>query len=166
MSVEPAAFMLDTNVFSRVLDGVLTLPSKDGRRFLVTGVQADECRATPCATRRAGLLQAIEEIAPELCLASTFCFDIEGSGFGQAEWNDGTGRFDAMLGRLKHIDRKPQRQHLNQIRDVAIAETAMKLGATLVSDDEKLRQVVLEFGGAAVSSAHLAAKTASTPTGR
>ncbi len=41
-------------------------------------------------------------------------------------------------------------------RDIVIAETAIKLGAVLVSDDAKLRQVVVEFGGAALSSAHLA----------
>lgn len=32
----------------------------------------------------------------------------------------------------------------------------MKLNATLVTDDEKLRQVVSEFGGKAVPSANLA----------
>ena len=158
MITEPQAFMLDTNVFSRVLDGVLPLPAKTGRRFLVTGVQADECRSTPCSTRRAGLLRTIEEIAPELCLASSFCLDIEGAGADQAEWNDGTGRFETMLARLKVIDKKQktEAQHLNQIRDIVIAETAIKLGATLVTDDEKLRQVVVEFGGRAMRSAGLA----------
>ena len=61
-----------------------------------------------------------------------------------------------MLSRLKVIDRKPRRQHLNQIRDIVIAETAIKLNAILVSDDEKLRQVVSEFGGTALPSARLA----------
>lgn len=42
------------------------------------------------------------------------------------------------------------------IWDIVIAETAIKLGAVLVSDDAKLRQVVVEFSGAAVPSAHLA----------
>ncbi|MDP4026982.1 hypothetical protein Q8W71_30800 [Methylobacterium sp. NEAU 140] len=155
MSEPSPAFMLDTNVFSRVVDGVIPVPAAAGRRLLVTGVQADECRATPCPARRAELLRAIEELAPELCLASTFCLGIEGAGFGQAEWNDGSGRFDAMLTRLKAIDRKPPRQHVNQIRDIVIAETALKLGATLVSDDGALRQIVLEFGGTADPSSHL-----------
>ena len=158
MTTKPQAFMLDTNVFSRVLDGVLSLPAKTGRHFLVTGVQADECRSTPCPTRRAGLLKAIEEIAPKLCLASSFCLGIEGAGFGQAEWNDGSGKFEGMLARLKVLDKKQktEAQHLNQIRDIVIAETAIKLGATLVTDDEKLRQVMVEFGGNAVLSAYLA----------
>ena len=158
MTTEPQAFMLDTNVFSRVLDGVLSLPARGERRFLVTGVQADECRSTPRPTRRAGLLRTIEEIAPELCLASSFCFDIEGAGFDQAEWNDGSGKFEGMLARLKGLDKKQKTkaQNLNQIRDIVIAETAIKLGVVLVSDDAKLRQVMVEFGGGVVPSAHLA----------
>lgn len=158
MTIEPQAFMLDTNVFTRVLDSVLSLPANTGRRFLVTGVQADECRSTPCPVRRAGLLRTIEVIAPEVCLASSFCFGIEGAGWDQAEWNDGSGKFEGMLARLKALDKKQktEAQHLNQIRDIVIAETAIKLGAVLVSDDAKLRQVVVEFGGAAVPSAHLA----------
>ena len=158
MTTEPQVFMLDTNVFARVLDGVLSLPARAERRFLVTGVQADECRSTPCPTRRAGLLQAIEEIAPELCLASSFCFGIEGAGFDQADWNDGSGKFEGMLARLKALDKKQktEAQSLNQIRDIVVAETAVKLGAVLVSDDAKLRQVMVEFGGTAVPSAGLA----------
>lgn len=156
MAAEPKAFMLDSNVFSRVCNGVLPLPAKDGRRFLVTGIQAAECRRTPCPDRRAALLQAIEEVDPELCAAASFCWDVEGAGWDQASWNDGTGRFETMLGRLKALDKKPARQHLNQIRDIVIAETALKLGATLVTDDERLRQVVEEFGGTAVPSAALA----------
>ncbi|TXM97282.1 hypothetical protein FV242_31930 [Methylobacterium sp. WL64] len=150
------AFMLDTNVFSRVLDGVLPVPNKAGRRFLVLGVQADECQATRAPARRAGLLRVMEEVAPGLCAATSFCIGIEGAGLGQAHWNDGTGRFNVMLARLKALDPKPPRKDANQIRDIVIAETALKLGATLVSDDVALRAVMTEFGGIAVASAHLA----------
>lgn len=147
--------MLDTNVFSRVLDGVLPVTRKAGRRFLVLGVQADECKATRDPARRAGLLRAMEEVAPKLCAAASFCFGIEGAGFGQAHWNDGTSRFDVMLSRLKVLDPKPPKKDANQIRDIVIAETALKLGATLVSDDVALRAVMTEFGGVAVASGHL-----------
>jgi hypothetical protein len=42
-----------------------------------------------------------------LCLASSFCLDTEGAGSDQAEWwNDGSGRFEAMLARLKALDKK------------------------------------------------------------
>jgi predicted nucleic acid-binding protein len=156
MTSETEAFMLDSNVFSRVLDGVLPLPGKAGRRFLVIGVQADECRATRCPTRRAGLLRVLEEVAPELCLAASFCADIEGAGADQAEINDGSGRFEAMLARLRVLDPKLPKKDANQIRDTVIAETALKLGATLVSDDARLRQVIEEFGGTAEPSMTLA----------
>lgn len=156
MSAEPGAFMLDSNVFSRVCDGALSLPSQNGRRLLVTGVQAAECKATRDPGRRAALLRVIKEIAPELCLAASFCLDIDGAGFGQSEWGDNTGRFEAMLARLKVLDPKPPKKDLNQIRDIVIAETALKLGATLVTDDSGLQQVVKEFGGTAVPSAALA----------
>ena len=150
--------MLDTHLFDRVLDGEIARASLTGRKLLVTGVQAAELRAIPDTKqqRRAELLQVFEEIAPELCLASSACWGVDGAGFGQAGWNDGTGRFNEMLARLKDIDHKPPHKHLNQTRDIVIAETAMKLNATLVSDDEKLRQVVLEFGGKAVPSANVA----------
>lgn len=149
------ASMLDTNVFSAVLNGKLPLASLAGRKVLVTGIQTDECRATPNEARRTALLKIIEEIAPELCLASSLCFDIEGAGFNQATWNDGTGNFQKMLERLKALDKKPKSkaQHLNQLRDVLIAETAIKHGATLVTDDCKLAVVVLEFGGRVMTSA-------------
>ncbi|MCJ2092048.1 hypothetical protein MKK67_05950 [Methylobacterium sp. J-072] len=156
MSADPEAFMLDTNVFSRVCDGVLPVPSKAGRRFLVLGVQTDECRATRDPSRRATLLRAVEEVDPDLVPAASFCFGIEGAGWDQANWNDGTGRFEAMLARLKVVDPKSPKKELNQIRDIVIAETALKLGATLVSDDVALRAVMTEFGGIAVASAHLA----------
>lgn len=157
MSDHSETLMLDTHLFDRVLDGEVLRASLVGRKIFVTGVQTAELRAMPDTKqqRRAELLQVVEEVSPELRLASSLCFDIDGAGFGQAEWNDCTGRFDAMLARLKDIDHKPPRQHLNQIRDIIIAETAIKLGATLVSDDAKLREVVEEFGGKAVSSSYL-----------
>lgn len=160
--------MLDTHVFDRVLDGRVPRAWLEDRRLMVTGVQAAELRAVPDVPderrqRREDLLRVMEEIAPELCVASTFCWGIDGAGFDQAEWNDGSGRFDAMLSRLKSIGRKPKSQDANQIRDIVIAETALKLGATLVTDDAALGQVVGEFGGKAISSAALTREVESSP---
>ena len=50
---------------------------------------------------------------------STFAFDVEGAGFDEACFNDGSGNFESMLRRLKQVDA------LNQVRDVLIAETAV-----------------------------------------
>jgi hypothetical protein len=141
--------MLDTNVFNHVLDGRISLSSLEGRRLLVTGVQVSELRATRSTDKRAALLATFEEIQPTQALAESFCWGIEGAGFDQANWNDGSGNFDKMLARLQHLDTKTK-EKLNQVRDILIAETAIKSGAILVSGDSNLRQVVSEFGGDAI----------------
>jgi hypothetical protein len=80
---------------------------------------------------------------------SSFAFDIEGAGFDEACWNDGSRHYESMLQRLKELDPN-SKSFLNQTRDILIAETAIKNGATLVSGDKNLRQVVSEFGGRAI----------------
>ncbi|HEY2915324.1 MAG TPA: hypothetical protein VGK21_18310 [Candidatus Angelobacter sp.] len=148
MTAANQGLMLDTTFFNHVLDGKILPESFVGRRLLVIGVQADELRATRNTIRRADLLAVYEEICPMSVLASSFTFDIEGAGFGQACWNDG-GNFEKMLARLQQLDPKNKKLP-GQLRDILIAETAIKNGATLVSGDSNLRQVVSEFGGHAI----------------
>jgi hypothetical protein len=142
--------MLDTHVFDRVLDGRITASSLKGRRVLVTGIQRDELSKAK-DPRRADLLAVFRKINPEISLASSFAFDIEGAGFGQAHFNDGNGNFERMRQRLQQLDPR-NKKRLNQERDILIAETAIKNGAVLVSDDRNLRRVVTEFGGSAIET--------------
>jgi hypothetical protein len=150
MAAVHQTYMLDTNVFNDVLDRKISSASFAGYRLLVIGVQADELRTTPNAQKQENLLAVFEEINPKVTLASSFALDIEGAGFDQAYWNDGSGNFGQMLNRLQQLDRKNKNRNLNQLRDILIAETAIKNGATLVSRDSNLRQVVSEFGGRAI----------------
>jgi predicted nucleic acid-binding protein len=154
MTAAHQAYILDTTVFNAVLDGKALPASLTNRRLLVTGIQANELRATGKAERRAALLAVYEEIDPTSVPASSFAFDIEGAGFDQAYWNDGSGNFEKMLARLQQLDTKDKSAN-NQVRDILIAETAIKNGATLVSGDSNLRQVVSEFGGNAIDLANL-----------
>lgn len=85
------AYMLDTNVFNRVRERKISLAPTPLRRLVVIGVQAAELKATKDLKARAALLAAFEEVNPELTFASSFSWDIEGAGFGQACWNDGSG---------------------------------------------------------------------------
>jgi predicted nucleic acid-binding protein len=147
-------YMLDTNVFNDVLDGKILPTLLAGHLLFVTGVQASELQATKKTERRESLLTIFKDIAPTSLLASSFAFDIEGAGFDQAYWNDGSGNFDKMLARLRTLDHK-NKECLNQSRDILIAETAIKNGAILVSGDHNLRQVVSEFGGRAISLSDL-----------
>ena len=138
MTATAHAYMLDTNVFDRVLDGKISLSSFGGRRLLATGIQRDELSKAK-EPRRTALLATFEAINPEVALASSFAFDIEGAGFNQAYWNDGSGNFEKMRKRLQELDPKAKK-FLNQERDILIAETAIKNEATLVSDDRNLRK--------------------------
>jgi predicted nucleic acid-binding protein len=152
------AYMLDTNIFNALLKRDISAAVFAGRRLLVIGVQADELNATRDTQKREKLLNVFEEVNPKVVLASSFAFGIEGAGFGQAEWNDGSGLFEKMRDRLRQLDKEsgkknkdPLKQALNQERDILIAETAIKNHATLVSGDENLRKVVSEFGGHAIT---------------
>jgi hypothetical protein len=154
------AYMFDTNAFNDVLDEKIPLSALAGKRILATRVQKDELSNAKKLPRREALLGIFATVAPEILPGASFLLDIEGAGLDQAEWNDGSGNFDKMLNRLQELDathkRKKNRDEeeltRNQLRDVSIAETAIKNAAVLVSGDFNLRQVVSEFGGRAVSS--------------
>jgi predicted nucleic acid-binding protein len=141
-------YMLDTNVFNDLFDEKISPASLGSRRWLVTGIQLNELGNTKNSERRAELLAMFEEVDPATVLSSSFAFGIEGAGFCQASWNDGSGKVKHMLQRLRELDAaKHKKRGLNQDRDVIIAETAIKNDAILVSRDENLRKVVTEFGG-------------------
>jgi predicted nucleic acid-binding protein len=142
-------YMLDTNVFNDLLDQKISPSLFVGYDVIATGVQLDELKATRRDERRTSLITVFNDVAPVTTPASSFALDIEGAGFGQAYWNDQTGRFEDMLASLQASDGKDKGK--NQLRDILIAETAIKNGATLVTRDSNLRKVVVEFGGRAVS---------------
>jgi predicted nucleic acid-binding protein len=138
-------YMLDTNVFNDLLDQKISPSLFAGHDVISTGIQLDELKATQRDERRASLIKVFNGLAPVQTPASSFALDIEGAGFGQAYWNDQTGRFEDMLASLQAKDGKDKGK--NQLRDILIAETAIKNGATLVTRDSNLRKVVAEFGG-------------------
>lgn len=118
----------------------------------MTGIQPNELRATRNPERRAALLAVYEEISPTPVPASSFAFDIAGAGFDQAYGNDGSGNVEKMLARLQVLDKRAgkKKSDSNQVRDILIAETAIKNAATLITGDSNLRTVVSEFGGQAI----------------
>jgi hypothetical protein len=63
-----------------------------------------------------------------------------------------------MLERLTQLDAAEDKKHRdpkNRIRDVLIGHTAIRINATLISDDPQLRQLFSEFGGRAISTSDL-----------
>jgi predicted nucleic acid-binding protein len=142
-------YMLDTNVFNDLLDQKISPSLFAGYDVIATGIQLDELKATRRDERRASLIKVFNGVAPVHPPPSSFALDIEGAGLDQAYWNDQTGIFGAMLASLQARDGKDKGK--NQVRDILIAETAIKHGATLITRDSNLRKVVAEFGGRTVS---------------
>jgi predicted nucleic acid-binding protein len=147
------AYMLDTNVFNGLVRGDYSLSIFSNHRLVATGIQRDELNNTPDAEKRARLLGRFDSIRPDVLPAASFAFGIEGAGWDQAMWKDGSGNIDRMRHRRQQLDRRPR--PLNQERDILIAETAIKAGAVLVTGDANLRRVTEEFGGQALNPAAL-----------
>ncbi|MBY6243959.1 type II toxin-antitoxin system VapC family toxin [Methylosinus sp. Sm6] len=149
-------YMLDSNLFDRLIDGKVVIPPNRVVHLLATGVQLDELRKCPDLARREQLLALFDEIIPSLTPTSSFAFDIAGAGWGEAPWNDGSGNYEKMLARLQKLDeekgKKPGGDGLGQHRDILIAETAIKNQATLVTDDGPLLKLFAEFGERAINA--------------
>jgi hypothetical protein len=153
---DPVAYMLDTNVFNAAADGQIPVETFVGRKMLATNVQVAEVSATRSDERRARLLDTFTKLDPASVPASSMVWGLAGAGWDQANWNDRSGAFEKMLVRLKELDaqaKKKPSDPRNQLGDIVIAETALKLGATLVTDDANLRQTLIESGGRAISRA-------------
>ena len=157
MTAAPA-YMFDTNIFNDLLDDKFSLLIFGSHRLVATGIQRDEISKTKTDARRVELLKRFDIIDPCIERVASFAFDIEGAGFDQADWNDGTGSFECMLQCFHELGRGKKKRHrdpLNPVRDTLIAETAIKVQAVLVSGDCNLRAVMVEFGGQAVDPATL-----------
>jgi hypothetical protein len=144
-------YMLDTTVFNAVVKARLPLSALAGRRLFATHVQLDELENTSCEQLRARLRAAFEEIAAERLPTESAVWDV--SKWDQAKWPAEDGNFEKMLARLEELDGK--KRHPNQLRDILIAETAIKNSLTLVSGDPNLRTVTTEFGGRVIEMGSL-----------
>jgi hypothetical protein len=151
-SVRPTTSAPETFKLSRLhnwpMRSPLPLSAISGQRLFATHVQLDEIDKTPCERTRAQLRVAFEEIAAENLPTESAVWDV--SRWNQAKWPAGDSLFKAMLACLKALDKAGEKRHLNQLRDILIAETAIRNGLILVSGDPKLRTVAIKCGGRAI----------------
>jgi predicted nucleic acid-binding protein len=160
---EPTRYLLDTNALSNVFEGGLAVDEFRSLSLIVTHVPADELRATRDATKAKGLLAVFEQIGPEETPTRSAVWGV--SRWDKANWPDEDGMFDRMLARLGELDAasgKKPKNPANQPRDILTAETAVKNGLTLVTDDGNLRTVTVEFGGNVIRLAELHEKARRT----
>jgi len=131
-------YILDTNVFNHVLDGKISPEELQGHELFATHVQRDELEQTNSSERRIKLLSVFKYVAPNLIPTKSAGWGV--SRWGQCEWSDNDGVYEAILDRVKHLDEMSKKTKLpeNQSRDALIAETAIKAGLTLVTNDKNL----------------------------
>lgn len=138
-------FMLDTNLFNRLVEN--GMPSK----FLptptyVTHIQRDELEKTKDPVKRAMLLTSLQQARAHSVATESAAWNI--SRWDEAKWGEEDGLFERMLEALGALNRNKH----NNTQDILIAETALRNGYTLVTDDQDLAAVMRQFGGRAISS--------------
>lgn len=167
------ACMFDTNVFNRILDGVISLQTLTGRVIAyATHIQRDEINNTTNRERRAALAQVFGDVVAESLPTDSLVLGVSRLGearlggerlvptesavwgvskYGQAKYAAEDNLYSALQGRLDSINgNKP-----NNLHDALIAETSIKGNYVLVTDDTDLAAVTKEYGGQCLSVAEL-----------
>ena len=164
MSETPLKCMFDTVVFNRILDGQLSLASL-GQHVVAyaTHVQRDELQNTTDDVRRADLMQVFHEVVTEAVHTTSFVLDASKldeaklkermvptasmvwgtSKWGQAKWTDAAESLYPML--RSDLDRLEVKA--NNVQDALIADTAIRSGYVLITDDGNLATVTKHYGG-------------------
>lgn len=152
-------YMLDTNVFNRVLDGKVSLGGLEGKALVATHIQRDELDRCSDETRRSQLLHIFVAVINALSADPSSPADPGGfvptesaawdvSRWDQAKW----GAEDELFGALRADLDARNKGKPNNVEDILIAETAMRNGWVLVTDDRDLVATVTKHGGACANS--------------
>src|SRR5437764_3575657 len=142
------AYMLDTNVFNKVLDEQISIDAFRGLRLVATHVQLDELLATKNSARAAELRRTFEKINPTMDNTASAFWDV--SKWDKSNWSAEDGVEQRMMERLTQVDAAEGKKHRdprNRIGDVLIGHTAINTKARLISNDPQLRRLVSDFGG-------------------
>jgi hypothetical protein len=166
-------YMFDTNVFNRIVDGVISLPTLTGRVVAyATHIQRDEINNTKNPERRAALAQVFGDVVAGLPPTDSFVLGVSRldearlggervvptasgaygvSRYGQAKYGAEDNLYSALKDRLDTINLNKS----NNVHDALIAETSIKGGHVLVTDDTDLAAVTKEYGGQCLSVGEL-----------
>ena len=164
-------YIFDTNVFNRILDGVISLQTLTGRVVAyATHIQRDEINNTKNPKRRAGLVQIFGDVVERALPTHSFVHirldearlgggrvvptasGVHGvSRYGQSKYSAQDNLYSALHDRLDSVNQnKP-----NNVHDALIAETSIKGRHVLVTDDKDLASVTKEYGGQCLSVSEL-----------
>jgi predicted nucleic acid-binding protein len=161
--------MFDTNVFNRILDGVIPISMLSGRvQAYATHIQRDELERTKNRERRAALASVFGQVLAGSLPTGSLVLGVSRLGearlggervvhtasavygvskYDQAKYSANDNLYAALKDRLDSLNG----QRSNNVPDALIAETSIKEGHTLVTDDGDLALVTKEFGGQCLS---------------
>jgi predicted nucleic acid-binding protein len=165
--------MFDTNVFNRILDGVISLESfAEVIVPYATHIQRDELQNTQDESRRKALLKVFHQVVNASTETTSFALDTsrldeaklsgridevqltEGgmtqtlsavwgaSKWGESMWSGDQSLYPVLRAELDHKKAKP-----NNVQDALIADTAIRGGYVLVTDDTDLAEITKKYGG-------------------
>jgi len=142
--------MLDTNIFNRRVQEKIGANALHGAHLYVTHNQWDEIQQTPGEDKRNQLMEIFQQVGAYEEQTASFFLGI--SVLNKAKLSGRSSLFNAMLTRLIELDKEDGKTPPldNQRRDILIAQTAIKLNHTLVTNDKNLRKVAGEFGGLSI----------------
>ncbi|MGO8754747.1 MAG: type II toxin-antitoxin system VapC family toxin [Gallionellaceae bacterium] len=130
-------YVVDTNVFNRLVDGrtdIATLPSD--AELVATHIQIDEINRTTDTERRAQLFLKFAKIAPAILPTESGVWGT--SRWGESKCSNGQ-RLNSIISALDQKRKKP-----NNKEDALIAEVAMANGYGLITADCDLSEVMKE----------------------
>jgi predicted nucleic acid-binding protein len=134
-------YVVDTNIFNRLADGVDVLGRLPSDAQLIAAhIQIDEINSTRDKERRARLFLAFAHIKPTLLPTETAVWDV--SRWNEAKWDEGS-YFNAIKVALDLSNRSKS----NNREDALIAEVALVNGYGFVTADRDLANVVQAHGG-------------------
>lgn len=136
-------YVLDTNVFNRLLDGLFGLDKlPEGAKFVATHLQIDEIKNTKNLSRRDSLLDVFAAVGPEMVPTESFVWEV--SAWDQCKWSDekNYAQLDAIKADLDALNDNKD----NNWQDALIAEVALINEFTLITDDRHLSQVARKHG--------------------
>lgn len=168
--------MFDTNVFNRIVDAKITPESLIGHvTAYATHIQRDEINNTKAVERRIMLAKVFDDVVSVSDPTASFVIGTSRLGEariggsrevpttsavwgvsrgGKANWSAEDDLYSIFKSELDKLNQnKP-----NNIHDALIAETAIKGGYILVTDDADLATVTKKYGGNCLSVAELLGK--------
>jgi len=165
----PLSCMFDTVVFNRIADGVMPIDALRGRvKAHATHVQRDEIARTKDTARREALEAVFSSVTGAAVPTASFVLDVsrldeaslggsrivptnsavwDVSAWDQAKW----GAEDNLYVSIKTDLDSSNGGKKNNTQDALIAETAIKGGYILVTDDHDLAVVTKKYRGECLS---------------